>query len=414
MPEGSSGSFAGAGRPPFAVILSITLTGIMGNVLVTPAVPDIAADFHRGATGVGLILAAGTAPGVLLAPLIGVLADRYGRRAVVVPCLAVFGVAGGLGGAAPSFGVLLLLRFLQGCGAAGLVNLAVVIIGDHWDGADRARMIGRNAAALTASIAVLPPLGGFLADVGGWRLTFAPYWLGLATAVAAYLVLPPSRRGEGTLREQLRRTAPFLRDATVLGSTGMAFVLFVVIFGLFLTVLPVHLAEEFGIGPAGRGLVLAVPAASSTATALALGRLRGRFGAARLLVAGSMFLTAGVAILAAAPNVPLLLLGPFVYGFGEGVLIPTLQDVVAGVPPASSRGAVVAMFVGVTRLGQTAGPIAGGAALEVMPAKAVFGIGAAAGALLAAGQPLLRGRVLARRGPGGPPVPQEVAAPITN
>lgn len=392
-------------RPPFAVILSITLTGILANVLVTPVAPDIAKDFGAGPSGVGLILGAATAPGILLAPVIGVLADRYGRRAVVVPCLTVFGISGGLAAFAPTFPILLALRFLQGCGAAGLINLAVVIIGDHWDGAERAKMIGRNAAALTASIAVLPPLGGLLASVGGWRLTFAPYWVGLVTAVAARKVLPPSVRGEGTLSEQLRRAAPYVKNPIVLGATAMTFVLFVIIFGLFLTVLPVHLDRDFGVGAAGRGLILAVPAVTSTAMALNLGRLRARWGVRKLLVFGSLCLAVGVGILGGAPNLPVLLLGPFIYGFGEGVLIPTLQDVVAGVPPASSRGSVVAFFVGVTRLGQTTGPIATGFALERAGAEGLFFAGAVASMLLAGIQPLALSKLRSR---------QELAVPRTN
>ncbi|HEX6945705.1 MAG TPA: MFS transporter, partial [Casimicrobiaceae bacterium] len=333
----------------------------------------------------------------------------FGRRAVVVPCLVVFGLSGGMAAFAPTFGVLLALRFLQGCGSAGLINLAVVIIGDHWDGAERARMLGRNAAALTASIAVLPPLGGALASLGGWRVTFAPYWIGLVTAFAALKVLPPSQRGEGTVRAQVRRAAPYVRDRVVLAATGMAFVLFVLIFGLFLTVLPVHLDREFGVAAAGRGLILAVPAISSTATALSLGRLRYRFGIRRLLVAGSLCLGTGIGILGVAPTLPLLLLGPFVYGFGEGILIPTLQDIVAGVPPATSRGSVVAFFIGVARLGQTAGPIATGFALERTGAPGLFLTGAAASMLLAGMQVLARGFVPGNRGSR-----QELAGPTTN
>lgn len=380
-------------RPPFAVILAITMTGILANVLVTPVAPDIAADFGVGASGVGLILGAATAPGIVLAPLIGVLADRFGRRAVVIPCLAVFGFAGGLAAFAPTFEVLLALRFLQGFGSAGLINLAVVIIGDHWDGPERARMIGRNSAALTASIAVLPPLGGFLATFGGWRLTFVPYWIGLVTAIAAWRYLPVSVRGDGTLRDQVRRAKPYLTSPVVVGATGMTFVLFVIIFGLFLTVLPVHLDREFGVDAAGRGLILAVPAITSTAAALFLGRLRGRFGISRLMVAGSVALSAGIAVLAGAPVLAILVIGPLIYGFGEGVLIPSLQDTVAGAPPASSRGSVVAFFVGVTRLGQTVGPVAAGLALERTSAVPLFVAGAGVAAAMAVIQPAVVGRV---------------------
>jgi MFS family permease len=372
------------------VIVSITLTGIMANTLVTPAAPDIVDDFGVGRSAIGLLLAAATAPGIVLAPVIGVLADRYGRRQVVVPCLVVFGLAGGLAAFAPTFEVLLALRFLQGVGAAGLINLAVVLIGDHWEGAERARMIGRNAAALTASIAVLPPLGGLLASVGGWRWTFAPYWLGLATALAVVRFVRRSDRGGGTLGEQLRRTAPFLRMPIVLGATAMAFVLFVLIFGAFLTVLPVHLKDDFGVDAGVRGLVLAVPAAPSTLMALNLARLRRRLGAVPLLLGGSLLLAAGLAILGVAPTLPLLLLGPLVYGFGEGLLIPTLQDAVASAPPASSRGAVVATFVGVTRLGQTVGPIAFAAALSRSDSGPVFLAGAAIALVMALLVPLAR------------------------
>jgi MFS transporter, ACDE family, multidrug resistance protein len=386
--RGSSGSVAPP--PPFLIVVAITLTGIMANTLVTPATPDIVDDFGVARSGVGLLLAAATAPGIVLAPIIGVLSDRYGRRQVVVPCLVLFGFAGGLAAFAPSFEVLLALRLLQGVGAAGLINLAVVIIGDHWEGAERARRIGRNAAALTASIAVLPPLGGLLAAVGGWRWTFAPYWIGLVTAVAVLRFLRRSERGDGTIGEQLRRTVPYLRLPVVLGSMGMAFVLFVLIFGAFLTVLPVHLKDEFDVDAGLRGLVLAIPAIPSTIMALNLGRLRSRFGVGPILVFGSVMIGAGLAVLAVAPSLPLLLVGPVVYGFGEGLMIPVLQDAVASAPPASSRGAVVASFVGVTRLGQTAGPVLFGAGLAGLGSEAVFLLAAVLAVGMAAAAPALR------------------------
>jgi len=386
-PEGSSGSVA---PPPFWIVIAITLTGIMANTLVTPATPDIVDDFGVARSGVGLLLAAATAPGIVLAPVIGVLSDRYGRRQVLMPCLVLFGLAGGLAAFAPSFPVLLVLRLLQGVGAAGLINLAVVLIGDHWEGAERARRIGRNAAALTASIAVLPPLGGLLTAVGGWRWTFAPYWIGLVTALAVRRWLPRSERGGGTIAEQLRRTAPFLRLPVVLGSMATAFVLFALIFGAFLTALPVHLKDAFDVDAGFRGIVLAIPAIPSTIMALNLGRLRARFGVAPVLLAGSLTIAVGLAVIGVAPTLSLLLVGPVIYGFGEGLMIPVLQEAVASAPPASSRGAVVASFVGVTRLGQTIGPVVFGAGLAAVGSEALFLAGAALAVGMTASFPLFR------------------------
>ena len=386
-PGGSSGFVAS--KPPFWAIVSITLTGIMANTLVTPAIPDIVRDLEVGTAAVGLMLAAVTAPGIFLAPLIGVLADRFGRKELLVPCLVIFGLSGGLASFAPDYPTLLALRFGQGIGAAGLLNLAVVLIGDNWDGTERARMMGRNAACLTAAIAVLPPLGGGLAALGGWRLTFAPYWIALVTAVVLQRTLRRSPRGTTSMKNLVRAAVPYLRTSTVAGSMVMSFVLFLLIFGAFLTVLPVHLADEFGIGPGLRGLVLATPAVTSTITSLNISRLRTRFGARQLLLFGSLFIAAGLLIMGVAGSLPVLLIAPVVYGVGEGLMIPTLQDVVAGAPAASSRGSVVAVYVGVTRAGQTAGPVMAGVGLESSTPRILFLVGAALAGVLAAGQQVL-------------------------
>lgn len=397
-PPGSS-----APAPPFLLIVSITLTGIMANVLITPAIPDIVAEFDTGAAGAGFVLAAATAPGILLAPVIGVLADRYGRKALLVPCLVVFGIAGGSAAFAPNFGALLALRLLQGVGAAGLINLAVTLIGDHYDGLDRARRMGQNAAALTASITVLPPLGGLLTAVGGWRLSFAPYWLGLATAVVVVVVLPADRqRATTTIAEQLRSTRPYLMSPQVMGSVVMAFVLFMLIFGLFLTALPYHLADRFEMGAAGRGIALAAPAVTSTLASFNLGRLHARLGTRGLMVAGSANLAVACLVIAVAGNVGLIVAAGLLYGFGDGVMIATLQDAVAGSAPTSHRGSVVAVFVGFTRAGQTFGPITAGIGLDHTSARTIFLVGAGLAASMAFGQFVIGSRTGGRQVLGPP------------
>jgi MFS family permease len=307
--------------PPLQLIFSITVTGILANTLIGPAIPDILDAYHQPDSRAGLFVAAGTFPGIVMAPVIGVLADRYGRRAVLVPCLTAFGVFGVLAGLAPTFPSLLGLRLLQGLGSAGLINLAVVLIGDSWDGLDRARRVGQNAAVLTASLAVMPPIGGLLTELGGWRLAFAPFSLGLVTAVVVHRRLDGTRPNAGaTLREQLGGASVAVRHRDVLGSITIAVVIFMLIFGLFLTTLPLMLEREFGLGPAARGLVIAAPAITSTLTAVRLGWLRGRFGAVRLITSAAVLFTVAFLVIGTASSLAVLLLGALLYGFGEGVL----------------------------------------------------------------------------------------------
>lgn len=372
-----------ASPPPLPLIFSITITGILANTLVGPAIPDILDAFDQPDSRAGLFVAAGTLPGIVMAPVIGVLADRFGRRAVLVPCLVAFGAFGLLSALAPSFPVLLGLRLLQGLGSAGLINLAVVLIGDHWSGLDRARLVGQNAAVLTVSLALFPPLGGLLTELGGWRLSFAPYAVGLFTAVLIYRRLDPNRPAAGvTVRAQLSGAGAAVRHRDVLGSISIGAIIFMLIFGLFLTALPVHLEREFGLSAGQRGLVIAAPALTSTVTALRLGWLRARFGVVRLLAGASVLFTVAFVAIGTAPTLPLLLAGAMLYGLGEGVFIPTLQDVVAGASTPAQRGAVVAVWVGAARAGQTVGPLAASGVYGAVGTGRTFVLGGALAAVL--------------------------------
>jgi MFS family permease len=366
VPEAPGAGGEGPGdlvKPPLVLLFSITLTGILANTLPQAPLPDILEYFDQPDSAAGFFVSAGALPGVVMAPVIGVLADRFGRRRVLVPCLAAFGVFGVVSAFSQSYGVLLALRLAQGLGAAGLVNLAVVIIGDYWTGLDRARLIGYNAAVLTVCVAVLPAIGGWLAEVGGWRWSFAPYAFALVIAVAAMARLPHdhANRPVGvTLRAQFRAAHEVIRTPMVATTLAYGFVLFIMIFGLFLTILPLLLENKFDLSAGPRGFILTGSGVASTIVALNLGRLRARFGAGRLIIGATVLFVVGFLLAGLAGSVILVAVGVAIYGFGEGASIPTLQDLVAGAGPDESRGAVVAIWVSAVRLGQAVGPLIAG------------------------------------------------------
>lgn len=374
-------------RPPLALVFAVTVTGIMANTLLNPLIPDVLDGLAVSSGAAGILVASGALPGVFLAPVIGIAADRYGRRAVLVPSLLAFGVFGLLAGVSPSFWVLIVFRLAQGVGGAALINLAVVIISDHWDGLDRARVLGWNSAVLTVSLALLPPLGGLLGQLGGWRLAFAPYVVGILTALAVARWLPPARPTGPvpTLGEQLRSSLAAVRRPRVLATVLLGFLAFVLIFGLLLTALPLRLEDRFGLGAAARGVVLAVPALTSTLAALLLGRLVGRFGRRTLVTAAWFLFAAALAAIGGAEALVVVVVAALAYGAGEGLLIPLLQDTVAGAAPPERRGAVIAVFVSGVRAGQTVGPLLVGVALALAGAGTAFAIGAVAAGVVAGG-----------------------------
>ena len=367
------------------VVFATTVAAIMTNTVVVAALPDITDHFEMSGALSGLPVAAAALPGIFLALAVGVLADRFGRRPVLVTCLLLFGGFGTACAAAPSFWVLLALRVGQGIGTAGLMNLAIVLIGDRWSGRERVRRISWNAAVLTLGIAILPVIGGWLAEVGSWRTPFLLSGYGIGVAVVAQLVLPaPRGRLAIGVRAQLRQARPHLTDPTVVIAVSIGAVLFALVFGLTLGTLPEHLSEEFGIAAGGRGLVLLGHAVLSTTVILLLPRIHRRLGRNITVVVGTAVYAAGALMVAAATDVGVVVAAASSAGLAEGLIIPTLQDYVAEGPPEASRGVVVALFTTGARLGQTVGPLLAAVAIAATSTRTTFALGAVISVGLAA------------------------------
>jgi MFS transporter, ACDE family, multidrug resistance protein len=374
-------------RPPRLLIFGITVTGILNNTLIGPSLPDIVADFGRSDSSAGIIVAAGSLPGVLVAPAIGLAADRFGRRNVLTPCLLAFAVFGLCTAAAPTFELMVIARLLQGFGTAGLINLAVVLISDHWDGVERTALIGRNAAVLTLGLAVGPPVGGVIADVAGWRAALVLYAIGLPAAAAVWRLLPKDRPTETvSVGEQVRGARLALRNPVVMATLASGVLVFVMIFGGFLTAFPVHLEREFGLSAGARGAMIAVPALSSCLIAFNLGRIRRRFALHHLLVLAGCTYVVAFAGIAASGVLSGIVLASVIYGVGEGVFIPSLQDAVAEAAPPEQRGAVFAVWVGAARLGQTLGPLLVAGVLAFTTTTGVFVLATGVAFVLLLGQ----------------------------
>lgn len=360
-------------RPPLVFIFTVTLTGILSNTLVTPAIPDILAEFDLPGDRAGLLVATGSVAGIVIAPVAGFLADRFGRRIVLTVCLGIFGVFGGLAAVAPTFEILLLARFLQGVGSAALVNLAVVLIGDNWTGPDRTRLVGRNSAVLTIGLAAIPVVSGAITEATSWRVAFGVYTVALGTAVAAWTVLDGrSPVSPPHVKDQFGEALVVLRRPVLRSSILSGFLIFIAVFGLFLTVLPLHLAEVFGMEAGARGLLISLPAISATLASFNLGRLRSLTSARTVVIVSAVTLIVAYVMLGLTTTLIVAIVATLIYGFSEGLFIPLLQDLTMEDAPDEHRAVVVAVWVGFARLGQTLGPLLAGVAVGFLGTGPTF------------------------------------------
>ena len=91
--EGQSRPVSLAG---LVLVLCVALMGVMGVSITLPILPKLGAVFHQDAAGVALLITCFTLPSAFMTPVAGVLADRFGRKAVLLPGLLLF-ACGGMG-----------------------------------------------------------------------------------------------------------------------------------------------------------------------------------------------------------------------------------------------------------------------------------------------------------------------------
>jgi len=152
-------------------ILASSMAFIDGTV-VNVALPAIQRDLNAGASEAEWVVEAYS---LLLSSLLlvgGALGDRLGRRRVFAVGVALFAVTSAACGLAPSIGVLIAARALQGAAAALVTPGSLALISAAYSGARRGRAIGTWSGASAITAAIGPVLGGFLVGHYSWRWAF--------------------------------------------------------------------------------------------------------------------------------------------------------------------------------------------------------------------------------------------------
>ncbi len=372
------------------LVFCVTLMAIMSVMSLLPALPLMIRDLSIPAGSIGWVIAAFSLPGVVMAPVGGILADRLGRKKVLVGSLVLFGLAGSACFLARGFLSLCLLRAVQGVGAGPLSVLAGTLIGDLFEGREWVMAMGLNGGVQAVGAALFPLLGGVLAHVG-WNWPFLLSGLALPLALACALGLRnPEPRERQDFGAYLRAAWGLLRTRRALSLFGLSLGTFVLLYGVFVTYLPVHLHER-AAGPMEVGMVLS---AASLATALAasqLGWLSARFGEMGLLRSSFFFYLGAMLLLPRLSGLWWAALPIVLFGLGQGLNLPSLLTLLSGVGGLENRAGVMAVNGLLLRLAQTLAPLALGLVFAGFGLAAVFATGAGlALALLAVAWLVLR------------------------
>jgi len=166
--------------------------------------PYFSRDLHIDAPTAGHVISSYALGVVVGAPLFAVLGANLARRTLLIGLMLIFAVANGLSALAPSYGWMLLFRFLSGLPHGAYFGMAALVAASLVPTQQRTRAVGRVMLGLTVATIVGVPLANLLGQAIGWRWGFAIVAALAALTAALVALLAPRdepQSGGGPLRE---------------------------------------------------------------------------------------------------------------------------------------------------------------------------------------------------------------------
>lgn len=326
-----------------ALLAAVTAVGPFSLQALSPALPNIAADFAVPPAEAQLMLSLSLLAMAAATLIWGPVSDRLGRRPVLVAGMLLAAVGSALAAVAPGLGLAVLGRLMQAAGAVAGMVLARTVTQDLYGRAGSAALIGQITAVMVVAPMIAPALSGLIVDSVGWRGIFA-----LVAAAAAVLALwvwlrlpetvPPSAADAvrahplATLKVfgEVARSRIFWAH-NCFGAFSFASFLF------FVGAAPYVLQTAYGLGPSVYGFFFIPLAVTYMVANIVCGRVAARYGDRRMIIIGGCLTIAAMAtgLIAVTAGVghPLGLMIPaFFHSIGAGLAVPnTVAGAVAAV-----------------------------------------------------------------------------------
>lgn len=356
-----------------------SLTAAVSSRLVDPMTTVIARDMVLPVTTVALLTTAYALPFALGQPLLGPIGDSWGRSRLLKTCLWVLAICLMLCALAPSFEVLLSMRFLAGIAAGGIVPSAMAMLGDRFAGNERQIMVGRLVSVALVGQIVSAALAGAVAEHTGWRLPLA---IAATIALVAAVLATRYIQEPGAKPSQAPSFAGGLAGYRLVFSNPKAILCYSTVFlegvGFFgATPYVAEILEQSQRGgPTEAGLLLGGFGLGGIVFSLLLPWLLPRLGRTMLMAGGGLSAGVGLAGLAAGLPVAVVAVLFIVGGFGFFMLHNSIQTETLDLAP-SARSSSYAAHAFSFFSGQAVGPVLFGLVLERAGAAVALTLGLA-------------------------------------
>jgi Bcr/CflA subfamily drug resistance transporter len=325
-----------AGRPAqsppgFWTLVGLTALAPLTLNMILPSLPAISAemgvDYGTATLAVGAYLALTAFVQVIAGPL----SDRFGRRPVVLTSLAIFTLASALCLSAEGFAAFLGARLAQGA-VISCFAMALAITRDIYPREEAAARIGLLSMAMAVAPMLGPLLGGLLDAAFGWRAIFWAYLVAGAMlfGLCWHDLGETGARAGGGFR-QMARALGTLLGLRRFWAFALAMIFSTGLFYVFLAGAPLVASQVFGLSPAWVGVAVGSVTGGFLAGSFLSARLAARVGIARMILAGRISATAGLAVglgavLAGMGNLGVVFGATLFVGIGNGLTMPSTQS----------------------------------------------------------------------------------------
>lgn len=360
--------------PTFAMLSAVPFVMVLSNSMLIPVLPRMQAEMDLTLFEVGLIITAFSIPAGLVLPLAGCLSDHWGRKAIMVPALFLFGLGGLIAGVCPliledPYAAIMAARVVQGIGAGGTYQLSMAITGDIFQSSERSKALGLLESANGLGKVVSPILGSTAALIT-WYSPFYVYpalaWP-VAAGVRFFVKEPAGNKKRESLRGFLASFGTVFR-AKAVPLCAVLLAGFTVLFLMFgsLAYLSDILEKSWRVKGVLKGVAISGPVLATTVAAYASGSLIQCSVGKRIKpasVLGLGFLTASLVSISYFSSVYVVYASLVGFGVGAGLVLPALNMLVTSMAK-QSRGTLTCLYGTVRFFGAALGPPALGLGLQ--------------------------------------------------
>jgi len=333
---------------------------MVGFVMITPLFARLFEGFGAGVEAFGISSMAFALTSTLAASFIGMLADRFGRRPIILFSLSAYTLAFSGYLFAASAWMLILLRGLAGLFTAGLVPAILSSVGDLAVENRRAQWIGIINGGASVGWVVGPFLGGLLYDRFGHIVPFA---VSIALEFAALLLalfFVPETHNPST--QDRRFHLSLIRGLQALPSLPAFYLVILISFGVMFTWAFIepefmfYLYDDLAWTSSQLGLAMGAYGLAFMSGEFALGQISDRLGRKPVLVLGLAFFSVQFVGLVLFRDATWITISFALAGLGNAIYDPALGALLLDITPPESSARILGLKTAVGSLGNMLGP----------------------------------------------------------